>query len=337
MCVRKSSLLTWVMGNQGRFLNLSEQRIWRSEAYPRSLRTWSISWIFHLIYLILVELLHSFGRTNFVKIRNVVQVGRMSHLALKPSQKHKVEVGRGFCVVVRSLICVWLFATPWTAACQVSLSFTISWSLFRFISTKSVIPSNRLILYCPLLLPSIFSMRVFSSELDLHIRWPKYWSFRISPSNEYLGLISFRIDWFDFLAGVLGEGDGTPLQYSCLENPVGSPRVRHDWATSLSCIGGGNGNPLQCPCLENPRGRGAWWAAVCGVAQSRTRLKWLSSSSSRCSSCRELWMHVRAVLNFLNCMQNLVCMCMFLGKDSLAFIWFPKKFMASPQLIISGW
>jgi len=118
MCVRKSSLLTWVMGNQGRFLNLSEQRIWRSEAYPRSLRTWSISWIVHLIYLILVELLYSFGRTNFVKIRNVVQVGRMPHLALKPSQKHKVEVGRWFCVVVRSLICVWLFATPWTAACQ---------------------------------------------------------------------------------------------------------------------------------------------------------------------------------------------------------------------------
>ena len=86
-----------------------------------------------------------------------------------------------------------------------------------------------------------------------------------------------------------GEGNGTPLQYFCLENPwteepgglqpMGSLRVGHDWATSLSCIGEGNGNPLQCSCLENPRDGGAWWAAVCGVTQSLTRLKRLSSRS----------------------------------------------------------
>ena len=97
---------------------------------------------------------------------------------------------------------VQLFATAWTVARQVSLSFTISWSLLKFLSTESVTLSNHLILCCPLLLsPSIFpSIRVFSNELTLHIRWPKYWSFSINPSNEYSGLISFRIYWFDFLA-----------------------------------------------------------------------------------------------------------------------------------------
>ena len=106
--------------------------------------------------------------------------------------------------VVHSLNCVRLFATPWTAACQASLSFTISWSLLRLMSIESVMPSNHLILCHPLLLlPSIFpSIRVFSNESALLIRWPKYWSFSfsISPSNEYSGLISFRMDWFDLLA-----------------------------------------------------------------------------------------------------------------------------------------
>ena len=91
----------------------------------------------------------------------------------------------------------------WTVACQVSLSVTIFWSLLKFISIESVMPSNYLILCRPiLLLPSVFpSIRVFSNELALHIRWPNYWiSFSISPSNEDSGLISFRIDWFDFLA-----------------------------------------------------------------------------------------------------------------------------------------
>ena len=94
--------------------------------------------------------------------------------------------------------------TPRTAACQASLSFTISRSLLKFLSVESVMPSNHLILYHSLLLlPSVFpSIRVFFSELALHIRWLKYWtfSFRISPSNEYSGLISFRMDWLDLLA-----------------------------------------------------------------------------------------------------------------------------------------
>ena len=105
---------------------------------------------------------------------------------------------------VHSLSHVRLFATPWTAVRQVSLSFTISWSLLRLMSIDLMMPSNYLILCRPLLLlPSVFlSIRVFSNELALLIRWSKYWSFSfsISPSNEYSGLISFRIDWFDLLA-----------------------------------------------------------------------------------------------------------------------------------------
>ena len=98
---------------------------------------------------------------------------------------------------------MWLFATPLTAACQASLSFTISQSLLTLMSTESVMPSNHFILCPPLLLPSIFpSFRVFSNESALHIRWPTYWnfSFSISPSNEYSGWVSFRMDWLDFLA-----------------------------------------------------------------------------------------------------------------------------------------
>ena len=105
---------------------------------------------------------------------------------------------------VQSLSHVWLFATPWTAACQASLSITKSWSLLKLMCIELVMPSNHLILCHPLLLlPSLFpSIRVFSNESVLHIRRPKYWSFsfNISPSNEYSGLISFRMDWFDLLA-----------------------------------------------------------------------------------------------------------------------------------------
>ena len=105
---------------------------------------------------------------------------------------------------VQSLSRVQLFATPWTAACQASLSFSISWSLLRFMSFESVMPSKHLILCCPLLLlPSIFpSIRVFSDESVLCIRWPqdRSFSFSISPSNAYSGLISFRVDWLDLLA-----------------------------------------------------------------------------------------------------------------------------------------
>ena len=104
---------------------------------------------------------------------------------------------------VQSLSHVWLFATPWTAACQASLSITSSQSLTRLMSIELVMPSNHLILCHPLLLsPSIFpSIRVFSNESVLHSRWPKYWSFSfsISPSNEHSELISFRKDWLDLL------------------------------------------------------------------------------------------------------------------------------------------
>ena len=105
---------------------------------------------------------------------------------------------------VQSLSRALLFATPWTAARQASMSITSSWSLLKLRSTESVMPSKHLILSRPLLLlPSIFpSIRVFFSELNLRIRWPKYWSFSfsISPSNEYSGLISFRMGWMDLLA-----------------------------------------------------------------------------------------------------------------------------------------
>ena len=105
---------------------------------------------------------------------------------------------------VQLLSHVQLFATPWTAAHQASLSITNSWSLLKLMSTELVMPSNHLILCHPLfLLPSNFpSIRVFSNESALCIRWPKYWNFSlsISPSNEYSGLISFRMDWLDLLA-----------------------------------------------------------------------------------------------------------------------------------------
>ena len=113
-----------------------------------------------------------------------------------------------FCIVqfsnsVQSLSRVQLFATPWTTAHQASLSITNSWSPPKSMSIESLMPSNHLILCCPLLLlPSIFpSIRVFSNESALRIKWPKYWSFsfNISPSNEHPGLISFRMDWLDLL------------------------------------------------------------------------------------------------------------------------------------------
>ena len=116
--------------------------------------------------------------------------------------KHSVQFSS-----VQLLSHVWLFGTPWTVARQVSLSITNSQSLLKLVSIQSVMPSNHLILCRPLLLlPSIFpSIRIFSSESVLCIRWPKYWSFNfnISPSSEYSGLISFKMDWLDLL-GVQG-------------------------------------------------------------------------------------------------------------------------------------
>ena len=124
---------------------------------------------------------------------------------------------------VRWLSCVWLFAIPWTAACQASLSITNSWSLLKLMSIESVMPSNHIILCRPLLLlTSIFpKIGVFSNESALRIRWPKYWSFSfsISPSNERSGLISFRMDWLDLLAvqGTLKSLSNTTVQKHHLE------------------------------------------------------------------------------------------------------------------------
>ena len=136
---------------------------------------------------------------------------------------------------------VWLFVTSWAAAHQASLSFPISQSLLEFMSIESVMPSKHLILCHPLLLlPSIFpSIRVFPNESALHIRWPNYWSFSfsISPSSEYSGLISFRIDWFDLLAvhGTL-ESSSAP-QFEILNSSVFSLL----YGANMSCAKKGNG------------------------------------------------------------------------------------------------
>ena len=142
---------------------------------------------------------------------------RKPRLSRKASQSHLLKIADDSFLrfsSVQSLSHIQLFATPWNATCQASLSFTNSQSLFKLMFIESVMPFNQLILCCPLfLLPSIFpTIRVFSNESVLHIRWPKYWSFSfsISPFNEYSGLISFRIDWFDLLAGDSQESSPTP-------------------------------------------------------------------------------------------------------------------------------
>ena len=169
-------------------------------------------------------------------------------------------------------------ATQWTVALQVSLSIS-NQSLLTLMSIKSVMPSNHLILCRPLLLPSsIFpSIKIFSTESALHIRYSKYWSFSfsISPSSEYSGLMFFRIDWFHLLT----------VQDKCiflfiLDFPRGSEvKVSACNAEDLGSIPGsgrspgeGNGNPLQYSCLENPMDGRAWWATVHGVTKSWTQL-----------------------------------------------------------------
>ena len=137
---------------------------------------------------------------------------------------HKLFFGPSQFSSVQSLSCVWLFVTPWTAAHQASLSITNSWSLLKLMSIESVIPSSHLILCRPLLLsPSIFpSIRVFSNESVLHIRWSKYWnfSFNISPSNEYSGLIPFRMDWLDLLAGRDSQESSSTPQFKSINSLV---------------------------------------------------------------------------------------------------------------------
>ena len=202
---------------------------------------------------------------------------------------------------VQSLSRVRLFTTPWTTACQASLSITNSQSLLKLMSIESVMPSNHLILcHSLLLLPSIFpSIRVFANQSLLCIRWLKYWnfSFSISPSNEYSGLISFSMDWLDLFAvqGTLKSllqhhsSKASILWHSGffvvqLSHPYITTGKKHsfdqmDSKESACSMGGldsipwlkrfpegGNGNLLQYSCLENPMDRGAWWVTVHGVA-----------------------------------------------------------------------
>ena len=206
-------------------------------------------------------------------------------------------------LVVESLSQVQLFATPWTAAHQASRSFTISQSLLNLTSMELLMPSNHLILCCPLLLlPSIFpSISVFSNESALRIRWPKYcsFSFSISPSNEYSGLISFRIDWFDLLAvqGTLKSllqdhsSGRSPGEGNLLPTPVFLPGEFHgqrrlvgygpwdrkelDTTERLNWteLTEGRSYGLQYFCLENSMDRGDWWATVHRVTQSWTQLR----------------------------------------------------------------
>ena len=149
----------------------------------------------------------------------------------------KIRIFQSRISSIQSLSCVWLFATPWTAAHKASLFITNSQSLLKLISIESVMPSNHLILCCPLLLlPSIFpSIRVFSNESVLHIRWPEYWnfSFSISPSKEYSGLISFRMDWLDLLAveGTLKS----LLQHHCLKTLIVWHSAFFSWISDPFC------------------------------------------------------------------------------------------------------
>ena len=137
---------------------------------------------------------------------------------------------------VQSLSHVRLFATPWSAAHQASLSITNSWILLKLVSIESVIPSSHLILCRPLLpLPSIFpSIRVFSNESALCIRWPKYWSFsfNVTPSNEHPGLVCFRMDWLDLLA-VQGTQESSPTPHFKNINSSGLSFVYSPTLTSI--------------------------------------------------------------------------------------------------------
>ena len=148
------------------------------------------------------------------------------------ARNKKLTSGKAHCSVQFSY--VWLLVTLWTAACQASLSITNSWSLLKLMSIESVMASNHFIL-CRPLLPSVFpSIRIFSSESALYITWPKYWrfSFSISPSNGYSGLISFRIDCFDFLA-VQGTLKSSPApQFKSINSSVAQLSL---WSNSHIC------------------------------------------------------------------------------------------------------
>ena len=172
--------------------------------------------------------------------------------------------------VFQSISCVWLFVIPWTAARQTSLFFTMSKSLLKLMSAESVMPSNHLILCCPLLLlPSISpSIRVFSNELTLVIRWPKDWSFSFSfsPSNGYSGLISFRIDWFDLLA-VQGTLRSLLQHYSSKASILGLSalfmvQLSHPYSACFPCLSEIWGIPNWIACLTHKGASKTAWASV---------------------------------------------------------------------------
>ena len=183
-------------------------------------------------------------------------------------------LGKSVSLSVQLLSRIQFFATPWTAACQASLSITNSRSLLKLMSIELVMPSNHLILCCPLLLPpSIFpSIRVFSNESVLCIRWSMYWSFSfsISPFSDYSGLISFRMDWLALLVvqgtlkSLLQNRDRLPTPVF-MDFPGGSDDKESaynlgdlDLIPGLGrSLGGRHGDPFQFAYLENPMGRGA--------------------------------------------------------------------------------
>ena len=156
--------------------------------YLWPLRSWHAA-RFITVFLFLIADVTNYHRLSGLKQHNCILL-----------QFWSSEVQNEPCSVAMSWVQV--FATPWTAAHQAYLSFTVPQSLFKLMSIEQEMPSNHLILCHPLLLlPLILpSIRVFSSESAFRIRWPKYWSFSIRPSNEYSGLVSFRTDWFDLLA-----------------------------------------------------------------------------------------------------------------------------------------
>ena len=197
---------------------------------------------------------------------------------------------------VQLLSHVQLFMTPWTAACQASLSITNSWSLLKLMSIKSVMPSNYMILCCPLLLPpSVFPKNIWDW---FHLRctgWISLLSKGFSNSllQEQSSKASIllcsaffrRRQWYPTPVLLPGKSHGQRSlvgcgRWHCQESDM---TERLHFHFSLSCIEERNGNPLQCSCLENLRDGGAWWASIYGVSQSQTRLKWLSSSSSSSS------------------------------------------------------
>ena len=157
----------------------------------------------------------------------------MHHKYLEPNPASWLFTS--FVVVVQFLSHVQLFATPWTPARQASLSFRISRSLLKYMSIELMMPSNNIMLCHPLcLLLSIFpSIRIFSSESALRIRWPKYWSFSLSirTSNKYSQFISFRIDCFDLLA-VKGTQESSPAQFQSINSLMLSLMVQHPYMTT---------------------------------------------------------------------------------------------------------